>query len=112
MLGVASNLVCSSKCGHLGHWTVAPCQSCGADACIVAGVGYDDPNTGAFRATVECADALIRRRAPGMGRLGMQAPNLAQAQAAQAQQAQAAQAVQQAQAAQAAQVYIPCICMV
>ena len=51
--------------------------------------GYDDPSTGAFRAVVECADALRRRRAPVLGRMaGLQSSNLAQAQAVQAAQVQ------------------------
>jgi hypothetical protein len=43
--------------------------------------GYEDCTSGAFRATVECADALRRRRLPALGRLGLPAANLAQAQA-------------------------------
>ena len=72
----------------------------------LAAPGYDDPSTGAFRAVVECADALRRRRAPALGRMGgLQSPNLAQAAQAQAAQAQAAQAAQvQQQMAASSQV--------
>ena len=55
---------------------------------------------------VECADALRRRRAPALGRMGgLQSPRMAQAAQAQAAQAQAAQAAQvQQQMAASSQV--------
>ncbi|KAK9831377.1 hypothetical protein WJX81_007406 [Elliptochloris bilobata] len=95
---VAAGVLVSAR-RAAGAWPFWP-------AALALLTGYDDPSTGAFRAVVECADALRRRRASALGRMGgLQAPNLAQAQQAQAAQAaQAAQVQQQMAASSQAQM--------